>query len=73
MQEIKFLQGVDITSLSIDDNDQLGSETTDYDQATTEGDIYLRASQRASSISVDLGNVKTDIVSISVNLLLKKY
>ena len=72
MQEIKFLQGVDITSLSIDDNDQVGSETTDYDQVTTEGDIYLRAPQRASSISVDLGNVKTEIVSISANLLLKK-
>ena len=68
---MKILQGVDITSLSID-NDKLGSEIADYDQATIEGDTYFRESQRASSRSVDLGNTKTEIVSISACLLLKK-
>jgi hypothetical protein len=69
---MKILQGVDIASLSIDDNDRQGSELADYDQATVEDDTCFRTSQGACSISADLGNIKTDIVSLSAYVLLKK-
>lgn len=57
-EELKFLQGVDMVSLSIG-NDQ-GSDLGDYEQRTAEGDSCFPTSQRAGNVE-SLGNLKTEI------------